>query len=135
MVLSKDEVYLANTFFMSEGNALEYLSSKGIEMAGSTWYLKKRQLKEKAREFLYEKAKSFDAHHMEQIKLLEYVQEEMYDNYQTAKESNKLELAHRILKDLAEIQYIISDYNEATKFLMQNEKKAGSLQKTGKLSE
>ena len=134
MVLNKEETHIANTFFMSEKNALEYLDSKGIDMAASTWYLKKKQLKEKAREFLFEKAKTFDAHHMEQIKLLEYVQEEMYDNYQMAKET-KPELAHRILKDLAEIQYIISDYNEATQFLMQNEKKAGSLQKSNKLSE
>jgi len=60
MDFTKTEQLIIDTFGMSEKKALEYLAQNDLKKGRAWWFNKKKELRVRAREVIYQDAKEFD---------------------------------------------------------------------------
>ena len=124
MEFTRTEQLVIDTFGMSEKTALKYLKDHNAGCKPSTWYYKKRQLRERAREVIYHDAKEFEAKHVERITTLRYLHTKALDMLE-AESKNDTRL--RIMEFISKLQYDIASFDEASRDLIEQSKT--SLQK------
>ena len=101
---------------LTEKESLDYFKEQGYEISSRQFYRIKKNIKESRFERLSEIAKGFVDHHLERIDTLELVNHEMWRKYRAGDYK-----AMDALSKIAETQPLISNYFEASKFVMENE--------------
>jgi len=110
--------------FLNEREALEYLKTYGFEMSRASLYRHKNNLKKKTRERLHIiAAKTYEEQHIERIDELELIKKLMWEcfNKETAPFKRVM-----ILREIKEVQPLISSYYEVTEDFL-NDKKVEKL--------
>lgn len=113
MPLNERELLVVATKAMrfSEKESLAYLKAHNHEMAAASYYRILGQCEGKARERLFEIAKTMKERHLERIEELSLIKKELWRVFHEAKlDADKI----RSLKALADIQPWISTYDEAS---------------------
>ena len=101
---------------LTEKESLDYFKEQGYEISSRQFYRIKKNIKESRFERLSEIAKGFVDHHLERLDTLELINHEMWASYRKGDYK-----AMDAISKIAEIQPIISNYFEASKFVMENE--------------
>ena len=119
MDFTRTEQLIIDTFGMSEKKALEYLKQNGLKKGRAWWFSKKKELRVRAREVIYQDAKEFEAKHVERITTLRNLHIkalEMLDN----ELDNSIRL--KIMEFLTKLQYDIASFDEASRDLIEQGK-------------
>ena len=124
MEFTRTEQLIIDTFGMSPKTAIEYLKKNGIEREKSWLYNKKKELRVRAREVIYNDAKEFEAKHVERITTLRYLHSKSLEMLESESDNNT---RLRIMEFLSKLQYDLASFDEASKDLIEQGKT--SLQK------
>ena len=100
----------------NEKESLEYVREQGYQLSSARHYRIKKRIQDSKFDRLNEKIKGFVDHHLERLDTLELINHEMWTSYRKGDYK-----AMDALSKIAEIQPIISNYFDASKFVMENE--------------
>ena len=100
----------------NERESLDYVKEQGYQLSRAQYYRIKKRIQDSKFDRLNQIAKGFVDHHLERLDTLELINHEMWASYRKGDYK-----AMDALSKIAEIQPIVSNYFEASKFVMENE--------------
>ena len=119
MHFTRTEQLIIDTFGMGEKTALDYLKNNGIKIKRRSWYDKKKSLRERAREVIYQDAKEFEAKHVERITTLRNLHIKALDMLDNESDNS---VRIKIMDFLTKLQYDIASFDEASRDLIEQGK-------------
>jgi hypothetical protein len=100
---------------LDEKEALDYIQEQGYDISRAQYYRIKKNIRDTRFERLSEIARGFTDHHLARMDTLELVNREMWRKYRAGDYK-----ALDALSKIAETQPLISNYYDATKFVVED---------------